>query len=393
MRIAFFSDFSLAQVTGISDVIRTLMQGLKERGHAVCLFAPSEPAGTPDLETLEHVALPSIGVPGAPTFRFPLPFGVPQALRDFRPDVLHTHTFGSIGFRAVWSAKRLHAPLVGTEHTLPAEYAHYFHLDYVWARNALKRFAARYYQKCDAVTAPSHAVAEELRSDGVTKPIRVIENPLETGIFRPLPDSAGLKKQWGITKTAVLSFGRLAKEKNIGELLEAFALLRKNGTDAELVIIGSGPAERDLRAQVATLKIGDATRFLGTRRGEELSQAVNATDVFAITSRSENQSMTTLQAMACGLPVIGVNCGGLPEYIRDGENGFIVESGDTHALATRLAGLLSDAAQRKTLGERGRQMAAEHAPERIVERMEELYSSIVKNDVPKSGFARLEGHK
>lgn len=378
MRIAFFSDFSLAQVTGISDVIRTLMQGLKERGHAVCLFAPSERAGTPDAETLEHMALPSIGAPGAPTFRFPLPFGVPQALRDFRPDLLHTHTFGSVGFRAVWSARRLHVPLVGTEHTLPAEYAHYFHLDYGWARNALKKFAAHYYQKCDLVTAPSRAVAEELKSDGVTKEICVIENPLETKLFRPLPDITNLKKEWGITKPAVLSFGRLAKEKNIGELLEAFALLRKNGTDAELVIIGSGPEEAQLRAQVDALKIGGSTRFLGMHRGEELVRAVNATEVFAITSRSENQSMTTLQAMACGLPVIGVNCGGLPEYIRDGENGFIVGSGDTKALAIRLAELLSDAAQRKTLGERGRQIAAEHAPERIVERMEELYASLMK---------------
>ncbi|MFA5272649.1 MAG: glycosyltransferase [Candidatus Peribacter sp.] len=378
MRIAFFSDFSLAQVTGISDVIRTLMQGLQERGHAVCLFAPSEPAGTPDTESLPHVALSSIGVPGAPTFRFPLPFGVPAKLRDFHPDILHTHTFGSVGFRATWSARRLHVPLVGTEHTLPAEYAHYFHLDYGWARNALKKFAARYYQKCDVVTAPSRAVAEELKSDGVTKDIRVIENPLETDLFRPLPDKADLKKQWGMTKPAVLSFGRLAKEKNIGELLEAFALLRKNGTDAELVIIGAGPAESVLRAQVETLKIGDCTRFLGMHRGEELVRAVNATDVFAITSRSENQSMTTLQAMACGLPVVGVNCGGLPEYIRDGQNGFIVESGDTRALATRLAELIIDPAKRNSLGERGRQIAAEHAPPRIVERMEELYASLIK---------------
>jgi len=378
MRIAFFSDFSLAQVTGISDVIRTLMEGLKARGHAVCLFAPSERAGTPEAESLEHVSLPSIGAPGAPTFRFPLPFGIPPALKDFRPDLLHTHTFGSVGFRAVWSARRLHVPLVGTEHTLPAEYAHYFHLEYGWARKALRRFAAHYYQKCDCVTAPSRAVAEELKSDGVTKPIRVIENPLETGLFRPLPDSAGLKKQWGITKTAVLSFGRLAKEKNIGELLEAFALLRKNGTDAELVIIGSGPEESALRAQVDALKIADSTKFLGMLRGEELVRAVNATDVFAITSRSENQSMTTLQAMACGLPVIGVNRGGLPEYIRNEENGFIVESGDTGALASRLTELIADAAKRKILGERGRIMAAEHAPQRIVERMEELYASLIK---------------
>lgn len=378
MRIAFFSDFSLAQITGVSDVLRTLMTGLQARGHATCLFAPSEGSEGSEKEQLEHSDLPSIGAPGAPTFRFVLPWGVPLTLRSFRPDLLHTHTFGTVGYKAVWSARRLRVPLLGTEHTLPAEYAHYLHLDYRWAKEGLKKFAAHYYRKCDAVTAPSQMVAQELRDYGVTKDIHVISNPIETNFFRPLPDKARLKEEFGITKFAVLCFGRLAKEKNIEELLEAFALIRKNNVDAELVIVGSGPAEQQIRAKVQALDIGKDARFLGMLRGEELVRAVNATDVYAITSRSESQSLTTIQAMACGLPVIGVNFGGLPEYIRNGENGFVVKGGDTAAFAARLTELFADSAKRTTLGACGRSLAERNAPEKVVERMEKIYSSLLE---------------
>ncbi len=379
MRIAFFSDFSPAQVNGISDVIRTLMQKLESQGHATCLFAPSEGSGTRNGEPCRHVSLPSIGVPWAPTFRFVLPCSIKQELDRFRPDLLHTHTFGTVGAKAVRSARRFRVPLLGTQHTLPAEYAHYFHLDYHWTRERLKTFAAKYYQKCDSVTAPSHIVADELRRYGVTKNIDVVSNPVETDHFRSLPEKKHLKQKFGIIKFAVLCFGRLAREKNIGELLEAFALLRKT-VDAELVIIGSGPEERTLRACVQTLGIESDTRFLGMLRGKELIEAINATDVYAITSRSENQSMTTMQAIACGLPVIGVNHGGLPEQIRNGENGFIVEGGDTRAFAARLTELFADPAKREAFGRNGRAFAERCAPYRVTERMEKIYEAMLRKE-------------
>jgi len=376
MRIAFFSDFSLEQVTGISDVLRSLMQGLNASGHETCLFAPSEPTSKNASEPLSHVSLPSIGLPWAPTFRFTSPFGIPRSLRDFQPDILHTQTYGTVGHLAVRAARALHVPLVGTQHTLPAEYARYV-LDVSWMRKGSRMFAAHYYQKCDCVTAPSQMVARELKEDGVTKDIRIIHNPLEVSLFRPMPDRDRLKAEHGIRKPSVLCFGRLAPEKNIEELFAAFALLRKNGTEAELEVVGSGPAESKLRRKALSLGIEKDVRFLGTLRGEPLVRAINAMDAYAIASRSENQSMTVMQSMACGLPVVGVNCGGLPEFIRNGENGYIVEGGDVNALAARLAELLADPAKRAAFGKRGRAIAEENAPQRIMEQMETLYSSLI----------------
>jgi len=377
MRIAYFSDFSWAQVTGIGDALHTLMQQLNARGHSTCFFAPSEPGHRDNAEPLAHVSLSSIGLPWAPIYRFTSPFGIPKGLKDFRPDIIHTNTYGTVGFQAVHAARSLSVPLVGTEHTMPAEYARYI-LNVSWMKTAMRKFAAHYYQKCDLITAPSQMVIRELVEDGVTKPMHVVSNPLELSLFRPLPDRDRLKAEYGITKPAILCFGRLAKEKNIEELLDAFALLKQNGTDAQLVMVGSGPAEAELRNKAHMLGIDRDIRFLGMLRGETLVEAINATDVYAIVSRSETQSMTMMQAMSCGLPVIAVNHGALPEYIVHGENGFLAEGGNVKAIATHLAELLTDPAKRAAFGASGRAVAAQLAPEHIAEVLEQLYESVLK---------------
>jgi glycosyltransferase involved in cell wall biosynthesis len=378
MRIALFSDFSLAQITGISNSLKTLMRGLEARGHAVCVVEPAVRGLSKTKETLKHISLPSVGLPGGSEFRFTLPFGIPKDLIDFHPDIIHTQTFGTVGFQAVRVAKKLKLPLIGTEHSKPADYAHYTHLNYRWMREGLKKFAANYYRRCDLVTAPSTDVRDELRAYGVTREIVVVSNPVETKLFRPAEDRAGLKRKFGITKPSVLCFGRLAREKNIGELIEAFAIAVKDGADAELVIIGTGPMESELKARARELGIAGVTRFLGFLKDEELVQAINANDVYLITSRSETQSMTTMQAMACGLPVVAVRCGALPEYVTDGVNGFLFEPGDVTKCAQCLKKVLSDHRMREKFAQESRKTAECYSVESVVNRMEEIYSSAKK---------------
>lgn len=386
MRIALFSDFSLAQITGISSSLKTLMRGLKACGHAVCVVEPSVRGSNKTEETLEQILVPSFGLPGGSEFRFTLPFGVPKSLIRFSPDIIHTQTFGTVGFQAIRAAKKLRLPLVGTEHSKPADYAHYTHLDCRWMREGLKKFAANYYQKCDLITVPSADVRDELRAYGVTREIIIVSNPVETGLFRPMPDKTGLKRKFGIIKPSVLCFGRLAREKNIGELLEAFTLAVQDGVEAELVIVGQGLMESEVRAKVSRLGIAGMTRFLGFLKDEELVQAINANDVYLIASRSETQSMTTMQAMACGLPVVAAKCGALPEYVIDGINGFLYECGDVKKCAQRLKQVLLDEGQRKIFAQASRNMAECYSVETIVKRMEEIYSSASKKR-GKSGLA------
>lgn len=372
MRIALFSDFSLSQTTGISDSIRTLKRELKARGHAVKVFTPTNKNGDAQDDCVE---LPSIGVPGAPDFRLIVPFYVPKSVEEFQPDVLHTHTFGSVGQLALHTASRLKLPILGTQHTLPAEYAHYLHFDFSWTQEMLCAYAARYYEQCDLITTPSEAVADELREYKVTKDIRVISNPIETDQFKPLPNREALKKQWGIGKPVVLCFGRLAKEKNLEELFYAFAIAKKT-VDAALIVIGDGTEKEVLQKKADELGIASDVRFLGQLKSEELVAAINATDVYAITSRSETQSMTMLQAMACELPIVAVDKGALPEIVSHEQNGFIVASGDTQSFAARLVELLQDPAKRSAFSHRGREYVLRYSPAAVATQMEDAYQSV-----------------
>jgi glycosyltransferase involved in cell wall biosynthesis len=215
-------------------------------------------------------------------------------------------------------------------------------------------------------------VLDELRRYEVKKEIRVISNPIETDVFQPLSNRNEFKKKWGITKPAVLCFGRLAKEKNLEELFEAFTLARKK-IDASLIVVGDGAERQALGTKAETLGIQNDVHFLGILRSEELVEAINATDVYAITSRSETQSMTMLQSMACGLPIVAIDKGALPEIISHEKNGYVVASGDTESFASRLVELLKDASLRDRYGKHGREYVLTLSPLSIAGQMEAAY--------------------
>src|SRR3989344_7688908 len=101
------------------------------------------------------------------------------------------------------------------------------------------------------------------------------------------------------------------------------------------------------------------SKFLGALKGEKLVEAVNACDVYLITSTSDTQSMTTLQSMACELPVVGAKVGGLPEYIIDGLTGFVVEPTDKKTYVEKILMFLRDKEMSKTFGAAGRKKAME----------------------------------
>jgi glycosyltransferase involved in cell wall biosynthesis len=305
--------------------------------------------------------------------RIAWPSGVLPAVRDFAPDVVHVHSTGGVGRRGVATARALRRPLVGTDHTLPAHYLHYVRLDYPWAARWVCRDAARFFARCDVVTAPSRAMLDELRAFGWSGDGREISNPIDVDRFRPLP-SAECKTAFGVAGPTVLVLGRLAKEKYLDEAFRAFAALSGGPS---LLVVGDGPMREWLARFADTLDIASRVAFTGALQGEQLIQAINACDVKLITSRSETQSMTTLQAMACGLPVVAVRAGALPEYVRDGESGRVVECGDIAAMARAVGEALSEDRGR-VWGDRGRSIAQAYAPDAVADRWEALYEELMR---------------
>lgn len=373
MRIAICSDQYLPLLSGLVDSIDTLSRELRAMGHAVRIYAPTLPGAQPD----EHVyRFPSWTLPGSrDSMVVALPLGAMKDICAFNPDVIHTHLAGITGLFALYASRRLGVPLVGTDHTLPADYLHYAKLDFPPFPYLVRKFSAWYYNRCAFVTTPGGSVLQELRDYGLKRPSRVISNPLPMRLFRPLGQKDELKKRLGIVERTVLVFGRMAKEKNLDFAVNVFARM-SSGT--ELVFVGDGPYRGELEKKIREQGLQSRVRFLGVLRGEPLVEAINACDVCLITSTSETQSLTTVQALACGLPVVAARAGGLKEYVRHEETGYLIEPDDEVAFAEHLSSLLGDLAALARFGRNARESVLHLSPERIASEFETVYKDCIE---------------
>lgn len=361
-------------LSGIADSVALLAEQLQKNGHEVRLYTLAM-EGAEDEPFI--MRFPSYSLPGSNGgMPIVLPMGAMADIKRFKPDVIHTHLAGVVGLFALYAGWRLKVPVVGTDHTFPADYLHYAKLNFEPFIYLVRRFSSWYYNRCVFVTAPSQNMIDELKAYGLYRPTKVISNHIPSHVFRPLNDKEECKKKYGIGEKAVLIFGRVASEKNLDAALDIFEEVSAK-TGAELVVVGDGPYKEEFEQRVKDKDLSNKVRFLGKLRGELLVEAINACEVFLITSLSETQSMTTLQAMACGLPVVAARAGGLPEYVHSDINGYCIDPNNTKEFVTKLTEFLQSREQCRTMGEAGRQSVAKYSPEAITKEFEEIYQKAV----------------
>lgn len=379
MRVAICTDQYLPLVSGLVDSVETLAKELRKNGHEVRVYAPALPGSVPEPQVYHFPSWCLPGSGGGVILSFP--FGALKDMRAFKPDIIHTHLFGTAGFLAWRAARKFGVPLIGTDHTSPADYLHYFYLNFQPFIFLVRRFAAWFYSRCAVVTAPSQHILDELYDYGLKDlPMEVISNPIQISLFRPLQNKQELKQKFGqkfkIGERTVLLFGRVAVEKNLDMALEVFKTLSQK-TDVQLVVVGNGPYRKTLEEKVEIMGLKSKVLFLGVLRGETLVEALNATDVCLVTSTSEIQPMTILQAMAVGLPVVGARAGGVPECIIDGDTGYLVEPKDKNGYVEKLLFLLNDQLLRENFGVAARKVVLNYSPEYIARQFEEVYKKAI----------------
>ncbi|MBI5742396.1 MAG: glycosyltransferase [Candidatus Niyogibacteria bacterium] len=386
MKIALFTDNFYPELSGISDSIIVLARELARRGHAVRIYTPRygkrdyERAKVPFQEIalgdrVRIVRLPALRVPGAPTGQGRAAFCGIRGLLDiyrFAPDVIHTQLFFGVGLSALFISRLLRKPLVGTNHTAIKEFAHYIS-KYAFVGHWLEKYVVWYYNRCLFVTGPSESVLTEMVAAGFKAPHRALSNPVAVRDFAltvPIAERAVLKKKFGLTEHTLVYAGRLAREKNVDEIISALALMRQIVPDACLALAGHGAALTELRAQAE--KLGVVVKFLGFLKKDELVLLYQAAEIFTIMSRSETQGLSMMQAMAAGLPVIAARARALPEYV-NAENGILVEHGDVVSLARAAAELFQNNEKRAALGRGGQKYVQRFSPENIAAEWEKIY--------------------
>ncbi len=391
MRIAYYADNFYPELSGIVDSILLTGRTLKKRGHEVMYVGPRysrknyatakcspdgltasglAQAGECDELGVDIVRMPSLPLPFSPTgqSRLALPFGSTfNAVRKFKPDIIHTSSPYGAGIEAMRAAKKLGVPLIGTNHTVIEEY-------YPFAPELMRRYEAWYYNHCSFVSAPYAALIARMREKGFLRNGGAVPNPVELSTFCPpkADEKSALRREKGHAGPVILYAGRLAGEKRIDVVLRAVALVAKRIPNLSFVIVGSGSADGALKSLARELGIEKNVRFTGFLSHEAMSREFCAADIFAIMSTSDSQSLTLMQAYSSGLPAVGARSHGLIDYMPP-ECGILVPPGDAGACAQALEKLILDVPLRERMGKAAVEFVAQFAPENIAARWEEIY--------------------
>jgi glycosyltransferase involved in cell wall biosynthesis len=200
--------------------------------------------------------------------------------------------------------------------------------------------------------------------------VEYLSNGIDVGMIAPKLSYAPTGR--------VLHAGRLGHEKNVDVVLRAFARLLETLPDYTLDIVGDGPARPNLVRLIRSLGIGQNVRMRGFMDRSSLARAYRDYDAFVTASTIETQGIVLLEAMAAGLPVVGVDALAIPEIVRDGRSGRIVAPGDEAGIATALAEVLGDQEARARMGAAGREDVQPHLLPAVVDHLEELYGQVLE---------------
>lgn len=208
---------------------------------------------------------------------------------------------------------------------------------------------------------------------------RVIHNGIDVGVFRPGSDGA-LRRELGIAPGQVLvgAVGNLRTSKAYPDLLHAAALLRAKSDAYRFVVVGDnrGPMHGELLALRDRLGLREAVHFTGFR--EDVPRVLRSLDVYVISSHAEGFSLSTVQALACGVPTVATRCGGPEEIVEDGVSGVLVPARDPAALAGAVHGLAGDPERRARLARAGRAAVEERfATAAMVRGYEAVYEELL----------------
>lgn len=379
MRIMIVTDQYPPQVGGVPNVTHGLAHDFANRGHQVWVVAPS--AGPRDNHHLEQ----NVRVYRFSSFPWPtysdlritfVPFvPVRNLLKKADPHIIHIHSPVVLGNIAQMLAGGLRKPVVVTNHYLPINISRTLSNDPILSKpfsGITYGYLVQFYNRCEYVTSPTATALNLLYEHGLRAPASVISNGIDLKKFSPGERDVEILRRYGLPtdRPIVLHVNRLSEEKRIDVLIHAVTQTQSN---VHVALVSTGPAEQDLRALVAALGLEDHVSFLGYVSDVDLLALRRSSTLFAIPSEAELQSLATMEAMACGLPIIAANSYALPELVHHEENGFLFPPGDSAALAAYIERLVSDEELRRAMSARSLEIIAKHNRALVLEQWESLY--------------------
>ena len=373
LRIALFSGNYNYTRDGANQALNRLVGYLLSQGAAVRIYSPTvdKPAfpATGDLVDVPAVPMPF----GRGEYRFAmgLPAKVRADLKAFAPNMVHVSAPELLGHRAVTYARRHHLPVVASVHTRFETYPRYYNLGFM--EPLVEKGLRRFYNRCDAIVAPSRSMADLLAEQGMNPHIGIWSRGVDQQIFRPEARDLAWRRDLGIAddEVAIGFLGRLVLEKGLDVFAEAMQALTARGVPHRVLVIGDGPARETFAEQVPEAV------FAGFQTGADLGRAVASMDIFLNPSVTETFGNVTLEAMACGVPVVAADATGSASLVDDGVTGKLVSPRDIAAYADALTHYATDHAARRAAGRAGYDAARAYSWDAINQKVVDTYLEVM----------------
>lgn len=378
MRVAVVSETYPPEINGVAMTLERTVQALYQRGHQIQLVRPRQgpddaPAAQPQFE---QALLRGVPIPRYAGLKMGLPAksALIRLWQARRPDVVHIATEGPLGWSALAAAARLRLPATTDFHTNFHTYTRHYGLGLL--RAPIGAYLRKFHNKALCTLVPTEELRRELQEQGYQN-LLVVARGVDTALFRPGRRSAELRRQWGAAEDGPVAIyvGRMAREKNLPLVAEAYRRMREANPRMKLVFVGDGPERAPLQE-----KYPEAI-YAGMRTGEDLAQHYASADIFLFPSTTETFGNVTLEAMASGLAVVAYDYAAARDHVCHDENGLLVPFDDGQAFvrqAEQLAAGPVDVARR--LGVAARHKAEQVDWEDVHDRFEQVLLGVVQEE-------------